>query len=90
MNYTTGERFVGRIDEKWYVAEGKQGYILAEFRELGDALLAAASPSLYEALKNLLQNRTLGEVECQEQGLPGMVESNEMARKALSKAEGRG
>ncbi len=82
MKYTEGERFVGCSDERWWVAVNPQNTILAEFREKGDALLAAASPDMYEAGLELLEAL----------GNPMQIPPYEVVKKfsrALSKAEGR-
>lgn len=58
-------------------------------QDIADATLIAAAPEMLEALKVLLANRELGEYESQKQGLPRMIEANDLARQAIAKAEGK-
>jgi hypothetical protein len=71
-------------DRDWYIATLEDAP-----EQSANARLIAAAPDLLAALKVLLQNRELGEVECQRLGLPRMIESCDVARRAIADAEGR-
>lgn len=63
------------------------GITLVEIQ--ANARLIATAPEMLEALKVLSANRELGEYESQKQGLPRMIEANDLARQAIAKAEGK-
>lgn len=46
-----GERYIGCSDEYWFVASLADNHVIGKFSKKGDALLDAAAPKLYEALK---------------------------------------
>jgi DnaJ-class molecular chaperone len=77
--------------EKWVQSLVKKGYSRFDPCDMGEAYITGATSrdaeisELVEALKVLLTNNELGEVESQRLGLPRMTEARQTARSALSR-----
>ncbi len=81
MNYTKGERQLYCGEQYWIVEvidkSSRPNIIVGRFNTKEDALLDAAAPEIYEALKALADSSSPVSPK----------KAHEMARKALAKAE---
>jgi len=89
VNCTKGERTIWCAEDYWMVEvkDSSPVCIIGKFHTKEDALLDAAAPELYEALKELSEiTHDLGLGDGNPD--PLIEASNKKARKALAKAEG--
>ena len=83
MNYTKGERNIYCGDDYWFVEvkDSQPACIIGKFHTKGDAILDAAAPDMYEALKEIISDLTdIGDCRVTNN-------SFNLAEQALAKAE---